>query len=160
MNIFRKLVLEANFDKALETVKQMKKKEIADELIAISFDSKNMLAYGFVVHALLKNETIKYHWIASYLLGTSFIDLEGAAELAYCHAKRAVEIDNTDFCALSNLLGWIECPDTTGNEEDYERIRQRIAELYPNDSILNLKYGEGMNPEDIENSKMSEIFDD
>ena len=88
----------------------------------------------------------------------AYTDVEGAYELAYCHVKRQLELDNTSFEALSNMMFLSAFPDTSGTQEDFEWAKSRIFELYPEDSILKLKYGEGMNPEDIKNSKMLEII--
>ena len=75
MNSFRQNVLEGKYKEAYEIAQKMTKKEISDELIAISFDTKNMLAYGFVVYALLRRETPRYHSIARTILLISYVDI-------------------------------------------------------------------------------------
>ena len=75
MTKFREFVLSGKFNEAYNLSKNMEKKLISDELIAISFSTKNMLAYGFAVYALLKEENDEYHDIAISLLMNSYIDL-------------------------------------------------------------------------------------
>ena len=140
MNSFRQNVLEGKYKEAYEIAQKMTKKEISDELIAISFDTKNMLAYGFVVFALLMKETPEYHWVADALLTISYVDIDGAAELGLLHIRRALDLDEKSLLALLSLMGWAEHPDTSATKEDYEWAKAKIAELYPGDAILECEY--------------------
>lgn len=160
MKDFKRLVQTGDFKEAYKIAEKMKRKEICEDLVEISFDTRNMLAYGFVVYALLKNETPKYHWIASYLLGNSYIDIEGAAELGLCHAKRILEIEENSLEGLACFMGWVKHPDTSGTEADYNWAKQRVNELYKDDSILNAGFNSGLSKEDFLNSKLSNTLDD
>ena len=140
MNSFRQNVLEGKYKEAYEIAQTMKPKKICDELIAISFDTKNMLAYGFVVFALLMKETPEYHWVADALLTISYVDIDGAAELGLLHIRRALELDENSLLALLSLMGCAEHPDTSATKEDYEWAKAKIAELYPGDAILECEY--------------------
>lgn len=154
MNSFRQNVLEGKYKEAYEIAQTMKPKKICDELIAISFDTKNMLAYGFVVFALLMKETPEYHWVADALLTISYVDIDGAAELGLLHIRRALELDENSLLALLSLMGCAEHPDTSATKEDYEWAKAKIAKLYPNDVILECEYGKKrITPEMLKTSK-------
>ena len=157
MKEFRDLILKGSFDEAYKLFQNMKLKDVCDTLISISFDTKNMLAYGFIMYSLMRNETIELHSIASSILMNSYVDIEGAGILAYNHVKRAIEIDSNSFLALSDMMFLSGHPDTNGTKEDFEWAKNRIRELYPNDSILKLEYGRGMPLKDLKNSKLAEL---
>ena len=154
MNSFRQNVLEGKYKEAYEIAQTMKPKDICDELIAISFDTKNMLAYGFVVFALLRKETPRYHGIAKTILLTSYVDIPDAGELALCHVRKALEIDENSIEALLDLMECAEHPDTSATKEDYAWAKAKIAKLYPNDVILECEYGKKrITPEMLKTSK-------
>ena len=135
MTKFREFVLSGKFNEAYNLSKNMEKKLISDELIAISFSTKNMLAYGFAVYALLKEENDEYHDIAISLLMNSYIDLDGAAEFAYCHAKRELEYNDKSYSGLCNIRDLSSHPDNSGTKEDHEWAKNRINELYSDDIV-------------------------
>ena len=157
MNDFQKHILDGNFNTAYNLAKEKKKKEICDELIEISIKTQNILVYGFITYALLQKETVSWHSVAISVLEMAFSYVEGAYELAYCHAKRALELEPDSFEALSNIMFLSGYPDTNGTKEDFEWAKNRIRELYPNDSILKLEYGRGMPLKDLKNSKLAEL---
>ena len=159
MTGFRKLVLEGKFSEAYEIAVDMKRKEICEDLVAISYEAQNMLAYGFATYALLREENIRWHSIVVYILGASYVCLEGE-ELAYCHVKRMIELNPNSFEALSTMMFLASSPDTSGTQDDFNWVKERIAELYPNDSILKVEHGEGMKLEDVKKSKMAEFDND
>lgn len=160
MTGFEEFILKGDFNSAYNLIDTMKAREISEKLIANSIFDKNLLIYGFVAYALLRKETIALHSIAIDILTNAYTDVEGAYELAYCHVKRQLELDNTSFEALSNMMFLSAFPDTSGTQEDFNWAKERIAELYPNDSILKVEYGEGMKPEDVKKSKMAEFDND
>ncbi len=161
MNNFRQNVLDGKFKEAYEIAQTMKRKEICDELIAISFDSKNMLAYGFVEYVLQRHETPEYHCIADTLLSISYVDIDGASELGLLHIRRALEIDENSVLALLALMGCAECPDTSATKEDYYWAKAKIAELYPNDAVLECEYQEKLITPQIKGmSKVLSVYDE
>lgn len=149
MSDFRQNVLDGKFKEAYEIAQTMKRKEICDELIAISFDSKNMLAYGFVEYVLQRYETPEYHCIADTLLSTSYVDIDGASELGLLHIRRALEIDENSILALLSLMSCAQDPDTSATREDYYWAKAKIAKLYPGDALLECNYIEQRLTEDI-----------
>lgn len=159
MKEFKELILKGKFDQAYELCKKLSMKEIEEYLISISFDSKNMLVYGFVSYALLKKETIPFHLIAIQLLTNSYVVMEGASDLAYCHAKRALEIDPSSILALSEIMFLSGDPNTNGTRQDFEFAKERMAELCPNDPILKMEYGHSISPEEWKKSKVFKLYE-
>ena len=140
MSKLRKTILDGNFNEAYEIVRKMERKQICEDLISISFDTQNMLAYGFVMYVLSKEETVEWHSIASSLLINSYIVMEGAGQLAYIHAKKALELDSSSYLALSDMMFLARHPDTNGTEEDFEYAKKKIVDLYPDSDILTMQY--------------------
>lgn len=132
MTEFIKQVKEGNFDKAYELAEGMELNLIAEELMDLGEENCNLMAYGYIVFGLLKKETVEYHWLASTLLSISlYVSMDSAVELAFKHAKRAMELDETSILALGEFRFLAEHPDSSGTKEDVEYANKIIARLYP-----------------------------
>ena len=133
---FQKLVLHGEFENAYIEMKKMNIKDIENELISISFDDYNTLAYAFLVFALDKEQDAMLNVVVANLFLHSYNVWEGSYKIAQMYAEKAISVDDNCIDAWKVIMFLGRCPDSTLGEEDAFKARERIEKIDPNDPCL------------------------
>lgn len=128
---FNDAILRGDFLTAKELASQMDMETLNDNLFLIAYDEENITPLGFINFLLVKEETSEYHYIASFLLSMALNYLEGAYQIAFHHAKRAVELTPNDISYKEYLLFFNTIPDKLLNNEEAQEIANEILEYEP-----------------------------
>jgi hypothetical protein len=136
MTKFREALQNSNFDIALLETKKLSTEEIEQELVAATIDDNNIFPYTFVIMMLQKEETAKWHYLASSMLFSGYSSLPNASNSAIMHIKRALELDPMNIFYWQHLIACTRDRDSNGTNEELERYKNELRKLDPKNEYL------------------------
>ncbi|WP_146130573.1 hypothetical protein [Laceyella sediminis] len=80
---------------------------------------------------IVKHEEATFHCIASHLMSLPLCSIDGAYNVGFYHAKRAVELSPEDASFKEHLLFYHAIPDKLLSDEEAEKIAKSILEMEP-----------------------------
>lgn len=138
-SFFQKSVLEGNFESAYLEMKKMGLKRVEEELIEISINDYNTMAYAFLMFAIDKEKKASLYAITANLFINSYNVWDGSYKVAQMYAEKALSMDENCIEALAVIMYLGICPDSDLTREDMIKARQRIEKINPNYPYLQEK---------------------
>jgi hypothetical protein len=85
--------------------------QVSNLLFVTAYDDQNLTTYTFANFAIAKNESSKWHFVASFLMAMAFNHLEYGYQIAFYHAKKAIELNPTDLSLKEYILLFYSIPE-------------------------------------------------
>ena len=136
---FQKCVLDGEFEEAYCEMKKMDFKKIESELIEISINDYNTMAYAFLMFAIDKKKEASLYAITANLFINSYNVWDGSYKVAQMYAEKALSLDENCIEALAVIMYLGICPDSDLTKEDMIKARERIEKINPNHPYLQEK---------------------
>ncbi|WP_454844766.1 hypothetical protein [Priestia megaterium] len=111
-NSLRENILNANFQEAINQVKEMRFSKFEEQIILWAFeDDYDLIYYTFICHLLIQEESEDLHSLACDLLANPLCHIEGAYKGALYHTREALRLNPTNIGHKEMLLFLYICPD-------------------------------------------------
>lgn len=137
-NELNDFILSGNFEKAKEITSDLSFEELFEEVFEISFESRSITCYTFVLSLIVENESEELHEVAFSILVNSLVHTEGAYYAALYHVRRSIALTKEqDAGYLSNLLFLHIVPDVVVSKEEAYKTARKILLLEPTNIVAN-----------------------
>lgn len=125
------LILLGEFELAYKKELEINEK-ISRKLFEMSYDLENIAIYSYYNYKIARQENPDDHYQASLILSQILNTINGAYDMAFYHAKRAIELDPCNLEYKEYILIFQHYPDLTVNI-DIEIFKSYALELLESD---------------------------
>lgn len=108
---------------------------VCDLFLSIGYDEDDLSLYDFVVEIIQREETARWHEVASLLLSQPLCHHVGAYERSFSHALRAAELDPDDIRLKEYVLFFQVIPEKLLSDEEAERLALHILNVSPSSHV-------------------------
>lgn len=126
------LILIGNFELAYKKELEMNE-SISRQLFEMSYDLENIAIYSYYNYKIAKKENAEAHYQASLILSQILNTINGAYDMAFYHAKKAIELNPDNLEYKEYILIFQYYPDLTANI-NVELFKNYAFELLNSDS--------------------------
>ena len=135
----KNLIINGEFYKAKIELENYSLKELEDFILLFANQTDNISFYSFICFLISIKSNSHYHYIASVLLATIFVYINGASSTAFFHAKEAViqNIDNANITYHEWALYFYNNPDVLLSKNEALIIAKEIIKIYPKNKRAN-----------------------
>lgn len=126
-NELKRLILKGEFLKAKSIMDSVTSEDFESLIFEIGCDDESICAYSFICFLILKNESVKYHCMASELLNIAFSHIPGGYQTSLYHIRRAIELSPQDKKLKETLLFFNDIPEKLVSDEEASRIQAEIS---------------------------------
>jgi hypothetical protein len=138
-NKLNDLILDKEFDLAFEDVKKMETEELIDILLTFSFENSSIIYYGFASFMISQKDCAENHYLASVILTSGLTHFKGAYDLAYYHAKKAVELSPSDVSYQEFILLFYNIPEKILPKNEALKFAKNVLDIdSSNQNALNI----------------------
>ncbi|MED2978630.1 hypothetical protein P4284_18240 [Bacillus swezeyi] len=134
MTSLDKYISTLNFEEGIRIAKEMEPRELHKAILNFAFESNySIVWYPFLLEMIKREETPELHYIAFEILSEPLCHLEGALEASLYHARKAIELSNSnnaDYLSCLITLNYI--PETIVSDKEAKEVALKILELDPN----------------------------
>lgn len=126
------LILIGNFELAYKKELEMNE-SISRQLFEMSYDLENIAIYSYYNYKIAKKENAEDHYQASLILSQILNTINGAYDMAFYHAKKAIELNPDNLEYKEYILIFQYYSDLTANI-NVEIFKNYAFELLNSDS--------------------------
>lgn len=126
------LILIGNFELAYKKELEINE-SISRQLFEMSYDLENIAIYSYYNYKIAKKENAEDHYQASLILSQILNTINGAYDMSFYHAKKAIELNPDNLEYKEYILIFQYYPDLTANI-NVEIFKNYAFELLNSDS--------------------------
>lgn len=108
------LILIGNFELAYKKELEMNE-SISRQLFEMSYDLENIAIYSYYNYKIAKKENAEDHYQASLILSQILNTINGAYDMSFYHAKKAIELNPDNLEYKEYILIFQYYPDLIAN---------------------------------------------
>ena len=127
-------VLSVNFDQASNLIYNVDPYTLSSIIGDLACETENISVYSFLVSLLIKKEDPHIHAIAAGIFIVPFFYIEGANNVAFYHAQRAVELCPKDYRYKELLLSFHNIPEPLVSKKEALKLAQDIIKVMPDNT--------------------------
>ena len=137
-NRVKALLDSHDFDTLYTAFEDKSEEQIADTLLVTAYDDENLLTYTFSNYVLSKEQSSKWHYIASFLMVMGFNHLTYGYQVAYYHALKAVELNPSDVSLKEYILLFYSIPEKLLPEKMAVAFAHDIYKVKSDNMVVNM----------------------
>jgi hypothetical protein len=137
-NRVKALLDSHDFDTLYTAFEDKSEEQIADTLLVSAYDDENLLTYTFSNYVLSKEQSSKWHYIASFLMAMAFNHLTYGYQVAYYHALKAVELNPSDVSLKEYILLFYSIPEKLLPEKMAVAFAHDISKVKSDNMVVNM----------------------
>ncbi|OYD06594.1 hypothetical protein [Paludifilum halophilum] len=128
---FFNLIRTGNYNEAKELASHWDLDEMENLLLEYSFDTEDIGVYTLLNIHLLDQENGPIHHVISVIMSMAFSHWNGAYQVAFYHAKKAVELDPENLDFKEYMLFFYEIPDQLLSKDEAISLAKEILKQRP-----------------------------
>ncbi|MBN2478664.1 MAG: hypothetical protein JXA94_00385 [Parachlamydiales bacterium] len=134
-NKIKNLIINGKFSEANKLLSGISYEKLRNLLFIIGYENQNISSYAFIYFLLLKNETVRFHLLASELLNFAFPHIAGGYAVSLSHVRQAIELEPHNIGIQANLLFFNEIPDKLISDDEAKKIALTVLSALPENPV-------------------------
>jgi hypothetical protein len=106
--------------------------DLEDLLTELAFDTGSISILGFINYLIINQPNAFFYYLASKILVTGLVHIEGAYPTAFFYATQAEKLEPDDFSYKEHLLLFFSCPEKLLDQVMAKTLAKQILLSDPN----------------------------